>query len=84
MVEITDINQEDAHILRMYIQKHVELTGSEKGAYVLQHFQAMTSMFKKVLPVDFKNALASRKLDIASVLEDKNKVYQNIQIEVKK
>ena len=82
MVEITDLNQEDIQIVSMYLAKHVELTGSVKGKYVMDNFNSMTSLFKKVLPIDYRNALASRHLSITDVLNDKDKVYQNIKVEL--
>ena len=83
MVEITDLNQEDTNIVLMYLKNHVELTNSVKGKYVLDNFASMITRFKKVLPIDFKNALSTRKLTISEVLEDKNKVYKDIQIDLK-
>jgi glutamate synthase (NADPH/NADH) large chain len=84
MVEITDLTQEDRSIVRMYIEKHVELTNSTKGKSILDAFEASVSLFKKVLPIDYRNALASRHLSISDVLNDKDRVYQDIQIDLKK
>jgi hypothetical protein len=42
------------------------------------------SLFKKVLPIDYRNALATRHLSISDVLNDKDRVYQDIQIDLKK
>jgi hypothetical protein len=36
-----------------------------------------------VLPVDYKNALNSRNLSISEVLSDKDKVYQDIKVDLK-
>jgi glutamate synthase (NADPH) large chain len=36
----------------------------------------------KVLPQDFKKALAARDISISEVLEDKNVVYRDIQVEL--
>jgi glutamate synthase (NADPH/NADH) large chain len=68
----------------MYLEKHVELTNSTKGKSILDNFSASASLFKKVLPVDYRNALATRHLSISDVLNDKNRVYQDIQIDLKK
>jgi glutamate synthase (NADPH/NADH) large chain len=84
MVEITDLTPEDISIVRMYLEKHVELTNSTKGKSILDNFSASASLFKKVLPVDYRNALATRHLSISDVLNDKNRVYQDIQIDLKK
>ncbi|RVU26713.1 glutamate synthase large subunit [Sandaracinomonas limnophila] len=83
MVEISDLNQEDINILNLYLQNHVENTKSVKGKYILDNFKSLQTLFKKVLPVDYKNALAKRNLNISEVLEDKNKVYQDIKIDLK-
>jgi glutamate synthase (NADPH/NADH) large chain len=68
----------------MYLEKHIELTNSMKGKSILDNFDASVSLFKKVLPVDYRNALSSRHLSITDVLNDKDRVYQDIQIELKK
>jgi glutamate synthase (NADPH/NADH) large chain len=83
MVEISDLNQEDQNIVLMYLKNHVDLTHSIKGKDLLENFKASITRFKKVLPVDFKNALISRNLHISEVLEDKNIVYKDIQIDLK-
>lgn len=84
MVEITDLTPEDISIVRMYLEKHVELTNSVKGKSLLDSFGSSVSLFKKVLPVDYRNALLSRHLSITDVLNDKDRVYQDIQIDLKK
>ena len=84
MVEITDLTPEDISIVRMYLEKHIELTNSTKGKTILDNFGASASLFKKVLPVDYRNALATRHLSISDVLNDKDRVYQDIQIDLKK
>ena len=83
MVEISELTPEDKNIIRMYVEKHMALTGSVKGKQVMDSFNALASQFKKVLPVDYKNALSTRKLSISDVLADKNKVYQDIKVDLK-
>ncbi|MFM1913675.1 MAG: Glutamate synthase, partial [Bacteroidota bacterium] len=83
MVEITDLNQEDKNILKIYISNHVNYTNSTKGKKILDNFELMSTRFKKVLPIDYRNALANRNLNISEILEDKNRVYKDIIIDVK-
>lgn len=83
MVEISDLNQEDINIVLMYLKNHVENTKSLKGKYILDNYASLQTLFKKVLPIDFKNALSKRNLKISEVLEDKNKVYKDIKIDLK-
>jgi glutamate synthase (NADPH/NADH) large chain len=40
------------------IKKHVEYTGSTRGQYVLDHWSQLKSKFVKVMPTDYKRALA--------------------------
>jgi glutamate synthase (NADPH) large chain len=42
----------------------------------------MIDKFVKVMPQDFKKALASRNINFADVLNDKSIVYKDIQIEL--
>ncbi|MEK6547685.1 MAG: glutamate synthase large subunit [Bacteroidota bacterium] len=84
MVEISEMTPEDTSIVRMYLEKHIELTHSMKGKSIMDNFEASVSLFKKVLPVDYRNALSSRHLSITDVLNDKDRVYQDIQIDLKK
>lgn len=83
MVEITDLSQEDKVIIRMFLQKHIEFTHSIKGKLVLDNFDSISNQFKKVMPTDYRNALSVRKLSITDVMNDKNRVYTDIQIELK-
>jgi glutamate synthase (NADPH/NADH) large chain len=83
MVEITELTPEDKNIILMYLEKHVSLTNSVKGKLVFDNFNALSSQFKKVLPVDYKNALSTRKLSISDVLADKDRVYQDIKVDLK-
>jgi glutamate synthase (NADPH/NADH) large chain len=83
MVEITDLTPEDKNIILMYLEKHVALTGSVKGKQVIDNFSALASQFKKVLPIDYKNALSTRQLSISDVLADKDRVYQDIKVDLK-
>ena len=82
MVEISDLSQEDVAIVHMYLTNHVGFTNSVKGKSLLENFALTSSLFKKVLPVDYRDALAIRSLTISDVLANKDRVYQDIQIEL--
>ena len=49
---------------------------------ILNNWDSLLPQFVKVMPQDFKKALASRNISVAEVLEDKNVVYRDIQVEV--
>ena len=50
----TITEQEDLQILRDLITRHVEATGSERGARILEDFAAAASRFRKVIPREYK------------------------------
>jgi glutamate synthase (NADPH) large chain len=82
LVNIEVLGYEDQHILRMYVKKHREQTGSEIAEDLLNQWDQKIHQFIKVMPVDFKNALAKRGITLKEQLDDKTIVYQDIQIEV--
>ncbi|HWA97298.1 MAG TPA: glutamate synthase large subunit, partial [Pirellulales bacterium] len=59
MVELEDLSDEaDQREVLGLVRRHVEYTGSERGKYVLDHWPAIAAKFVKVMPVDYKRALA--------------------------
>ena len=51
------MSAEDAQFVRELVTRHVKLTGSELGSRVLADFDALQSVFVKVMPRDFKRVL---------------------------
>lgn len=82
MVAIEELTPEDENILKMYIEKHAENTGSDVAATILANFNDVLKEFVKVMPQDFKKALAARDITVSEVLENKDVVYRDIQVEV--
>jgi glutamate synthase (NADPH/NADH) large chain len=60
MVELESLSPEDAQFVHGLIARHVKLTGSELGARVLEDFDALQSVFVKVMPRDFKRVLTAQ------------------------
>jgi glutamate synthase (ferredoxin) len=61
MVDIEPLDQmEDIQLVRSLVTRHVQYTGSELGSRVLQDFDALCSVFVKVMPRDFKRVLAAQ------------------------
>jgi glutamate synthase (ferredoxin) len=60
MVELESLNAEDVQFVRELVTKHVQLTGSELGSRVLADFDALQSVFVKVMPRDYKRVLAAQ------------------------
>ena len=52
---------EDIDQLRSLISRHVEMTGSPRGQWMLENWSAMVPKFVKVFPHEFKRALAEGK-----------------------
>ncbi len=54
------ISQNDEKILHQMITRHVHYTNSARGKAILDNWNASLSKFVKVMPVDYKRALAER------------------------
>jgi glutamate synthase (ferredoxin) len=63
MVELEPLDGQDLDYVKGMITKHVEFTGSTRGRQILDRWEAEKSRFVKVMPTDYKRALAElRKL----------------------
>jgi glutamate synthase domain-containing protein 3 len=63
MVELDPLDQQDLDYVKSRIEKHVEYTDSTRGRAILDGWNAERSRFVKVMPTDYKRALAElRKL----------------------
>jgi len=82
MVSLEDLNDEDQGIVREYVEKHFEYTTSNVALALMQDWDRQISRFVKVMPDDFRNALAGRGIALADHIRDKNAVYQDITVDV--
>lgn len=57
------ISQNDEKILHQMITRHVHYTNSARGKAILENWNASLSKFVKVMPVDYKRALAEREAE---------------------
>jgi glutamate synthase (NADPH/NADH) large chain len=57
MVQVEEIDDTDADLLRELVARHVEATGSAVGQAVLDGFARTADQFRKVMPVDYKRVL---------------------------
>jgi glutamate synthase (NADPH/NADH) large chain len=60
MVDLESMSQDDTLFVHSLITRHVQLTGSDLGKRVLEDFDALQSVFVKVMPRDFKRVLAAQ------------------------
>ncbi|MBI3401258.1 MAG: glutamate synthase large subunit [Acidobacteria bacterium] len=59
MVDLEPLDLTDLELVRSLIARHVALTNSELGARLLREWDAMSLQFIKVMPRDYKRALAT-------------------------
>jgi glutamate synthase (ferredoxin) len=63
MVALEELDAGDLEYVKGRIEKHVEYTDSARGRQILEHWPAEQKKFVKVMPTDYKRALAElRKL----------------------
>ena len=60
---IADLSANDARRLRRLIENHTHYTGSPRAQYILDHWTLMLPKFRKVMPVEFRHALAELERD---------------------
>ncbi|GAB2770789.1 glutamate synthase large subunit [Rhabdobacter roseus] len=82
MVSVTPLNEEDQHILREFVEKHFQYTTSNVAFQLTQNWDDAIKQFVKVLPNDFKEALASRGITLSQQIADKNVVYKDIVVDI--
>jgi glutamate synthase domain-containing protein 3 len=59
MVDLESIyHEEDIRRVQELIRQHFHWTGSEQAAMILQRWREMAGRFVKVMPIDYRNALA--------------------------
>jgi len=56
-----DLTQYDAERLRILIARHGRFTGSKRAAEILADWKKYCPMFRKVMPVEYRRALAELK-----------------------
>jgi glutamate synthase (NADPH/NADH) large chain len=61
MVDLDPLEQADKLELKKMITKHFEYTGSTPGGWILNHWEDAVELFIKVMPRDYKRALATNK-----------------------
>ncbi len=61
MVDLDEPTAEDLDYINSMIRRHVEYTDSERGQYVIENWDRLAAKFVKVMPTDYKRALAEMK-----------------------
>jgi glutamate synthase (ferredoxin) len=58
MVELEQPTAEDFDYIHAMVRRHVEYTDSARGQYVIENWDRVAAKFVKVMPTDYKRALA--------------------------
>ena len=82
MVSLDSLNEEDEIIVKGLVEKHFQYTTSNVAFMMTQDWKMYLSQFIKVLPNDFKKALAGRGISLSQQIADKNVVYQDIVVDI--
>jgi glutamate synthase domain-containing protein 2/glutamate synthase domain-containing protein 1/glutamate synthase domain-containing protein 3 len=69
MVEIDPLNDEDLEYIQMMVAKHAEFTTSTVAKRVLDRWDELSQKFVKIMPTDYKRALAELKKRAQQELE---------------
>ncbi len=64
-----DLTTKDAERLRMLIAEHARHTGSARAAAILADWQRYRPLFKKVMPVEYRRALAEMAKEKAATMQ---------------
>jgi glutamate synthase domain-containing protein 3 len=70
MVDLEVVHsEEDRRELRTLVENHARFTWSDRAAWMLEHWEACVPNFVKVMPIDYRRALARMKLKEDANLE---------------
>ncbi|RRB06434.1 glutamate synthase large subunit [Larkinella rosea] len=82
MVTLEKLDDEDVSIVKEFVEKHFQYTTSNVALQLIQDWDNLIKQFVKVMPSDFRKALAGRGISLADQIRDKNVVYQDIVVDV--
>jgi glutamate synthase (NADPH) large chain len=71
MVELERMSEDDKHEVKEMIQMHFKYTGSDPAEWILENWDAASSLFVKVMPKDYKAVLQKQKAVSATRAENK-------------
>jgi glutamate synthase (NADPH/NADH) large chain len=60
MVDLDPLDPEDRDVVRLLVERHLQETGSAVASRLLADWEAAVTRFTKVMPRDYKRALAAR------------------------
>jgi glutamate synthase (NADPH/NADH) large chain len=66
---LSDLTGKDAERLHLLISKHAHYTGSKRAAAILADWKRYCPLFKKVMPVEYRRALAEMAKEKAATMQ---------------
>ncbi len=75
MVSLETIDEEDAQIIRMFVENHANYTKSALAEEVLGNWQNISKQFVKVMPNEFRKALQKKNITLIEQIHNKEIVY---------
>ncbi|HLH89201.1 MAG TPA: glutamate synthase large subunit [Xanthobacteraceae bacterium] len=66
---LADLTRYDAARLHLLIARHARFAGSRRAAQILEHWDAYLPKFRKVMPVEYRRALAELAKDKAAAMQ---------------
>jgi len=58
MVDLDPLTPDDEELVKSLVRKHVQFTGSKRGAMILERWNELKSRFIKVFPHDYKRVMS--------------------------
>jgi glutamate synthase (NADPH/NADH) large chain len=66
---MSDLTTKDAERLHMLISNHARYTGSKRAAEILADWNRYRQLFRKVMPVEYRRALAEMAKEKAATMQ---------------
>jgi glutamate synthase (NADPH/NADH) large chain len=66
---MSDLGTKDAERLRLLISNHARYTGSRRAAEILANWEHFRPLFKKIMPVEYRRALAEMAKEKAATMQ---------------
>jgi len=66
---MSDMTQFDAQRLHILITRHARFAGSQRAAHILEHWNEYLPKFRKVMPVEYRRALAELAKEKAAAMQ---------------
>jgi glutamate synthase (NADPH/NADH) large chain len=66
---MSDLTGKDAERLRHFVANHARYTGSKRAAEILANWNHFRPLFRKVMPVEYRRALAEMAKEKAATMQ---------------